>query len=570
MTRNLFAFPLICFFICLTVSSRAQNSQQGQTRLPQIQLQDYTIIGLEKVVLPRKERRILFKEIALNWSENRDIKIKESPDISFRSQNKPGISFYPVSPYVNALVDYGSFNTLGGRLEAKYPGGNIVPFVGADYRKSDGHVRNAEYTRGSVTGGIEGQLWANSTFQLVGGYGSDDQSLWSRLIPPDSSAKKKTTVWNWQAALDQKLSKQFSIFTTGQFQTTDLENRFKYTQDFLTVGAGGIFSTGNASVMLEGDLAHNNTERKIDANRPFATAFSWQTEYSLYSSKLNASLKIGNLFISAGGRAQHLKIENSTASNTYFYPLGSIDFNVQNMFSFSVKYAPGLEFQSMEQMMQAHEIADFGSFQPLKSKQRVVGLLYLNPANNVRFYLSSDYGEFENYPVVYSSYIDTSAAGFNTLNHIYPYWEYRYINNARVWENSFRAVLNLPARLLVEGWLTYRWNEITANDERGNAVLGNEIPYLPLVSALAKIEWHFLANHKLQITGEFAGERFNDVANTVKLKDYFLLGAMVNFGITKQLSLRFFGNNLLDQRYELFHTYLAPGISGGGGIEIKL
>lgn len=563
-------FLFILFSIGINLPSRAQDSQQEQTRLPQIQLEDYTIIGLEKVVLPRKERRTLFKKIGLSWQENTNVRIKESPDLSFRSPNKPGLSFTPGSPYVNALVEYGSFNTLGARVDAKYSDGNVVPFVGVDFRDSDGHVKNAEYTRAAINGGIEGQVWENNVFQLIGGYSKDEQSLWSNLIPPDSSSKKMTTTWKWQAGFDQKLSEQFSIFTAGQFQVSDLENRFKYTQNLLSVGAGGIFSSANTSILIGGDLAHNKSEREADANKPFATAFSWETEYSLYSSKLKAAWKIGNLSISSGIKAQHLKVEKSTDSKTYLYPLAEIALNVRNTTHFIVKYQPGLEFQSMEQMLRAHEIADFGSFQPLKSKHKILGALYLNASPNLRFDISSDYSEFENLPVVYSSYIDTSASRPSTLNYVYPYWEYRYINNAKIWENSFRAVLKLPEKFLVEGWLTYRWNEITTNDERGNAVSGNEIPYFPLISALAKIEWHFFENHKLQITGEYAWERFNDVTNSIKLKDYFLIGAMVNFGLTKQISLRFFGNNLLDQRYELFHTYSAPGISGGGGIEIKL
>lgn len=558
------------FFIGLTISSRAQNPPQEQTRLPQIKLEDYTIIGLEKVVLPRKERKTVFKKIGLSWSENENVRIKESPDISFRNPNKPGLSFAPTPLYVNALVEYGSFNTLGARADLKYSNGNVVPFVGVDFRNSDGHVKNAEYTRTDINGGLEGQAWKNSVFQLIGGYSKDEQSLWSSLFPPDSSAKKKATTWNWQADLDQQLSEQFSIFATGQFEKSDLENRFKYTQDLVSVGAGGIFSGGNTSILVSGDLAHNKSEREVDASKPFAAAFSWQTEYSMYSGKLKASQKIGNLSLSAGANAQHLKVEKSTDSKTYFYPLGGIAFNAQNKFCFSVNYGPGLEFQSMGQMLRAYEIADFGSAQPLKSRHRVTGLLHLNASPNLRFDISSDYGEFENFPVLYSSYVDTSISGFLTLNYVYPYWEYRYIDNAKIWESSFRAVLKLPKQFLLEGWLTYRWNEIATNDERGKAVSGNEIPYLPLISALAKIEWYFLANHKLQITGEYAGERFNDVANSLKLKDYFLIGAMLNIALTKQISLRFFGNNLLDQRYELFHTYSAPGVSGGGGIEIKL
>ena len=570
MTKTLLTYLFILGCFGIGTSARGQNSSREQTTLPQIHLEDYTIIGLEKVVLPRKQRRTFFKGIELNWSENANVKEKGSPDLSFRSANKPGLLFTTGSPYVNALLEYGTFNTLGARIDAKYAGENIIPFVGVDFRKSDGHVGNADYTRAAVKGGIEGQAWGGSVFQLVGGYSKDDQSLWSELIPPDSSMKKKSTAWNWQADLNQKLSEQLSVFTTGQFQESDLENRFNYTQNSLSVGVGGVFSNGTTSILIKGDFARNKTKREVDASKPFATAASWETEYSLYSSKLTAGYKIGNVSLSAGMRTQHLKVETNANSKTYFYPIAEFSIDARGGNHFTVRYQPGLAFESFGQMLRAHEIADFGSFQPLKTKHKLVGGLYLNASQNLHFGILSDYSEFENLPVVYSSYVDTSANGFLPLNYIYPYWEYRYINDARIWENSLRAVLRLPQRFLVEGWLTYRWNEIAASDERGTLVSGNEIPYLPVVSIQARIEWHFFENHTLQITGEYAGERFNDVANSVSLKDYLLVGAMVNFGLTDQISLRFFGNNLLDQRYELFHTYSAPGISGGGGIELKL
>lgn len=548
--------------------AQVQNSQPEKAPLPQIQLEDYTIIGLEKVVLPKKERRTLFRKTELNWTENASIREKPSPDISFRSSNKPGLLFVTGSPYVDALLEYGSFNTMSARIDAKYVGENLIPFVGVDFHKSDGHVTNADYTRAVISSGIEGHAWGGSVIQLVGGYSKDEQSLWSSAIPSDSSMKKKLTAWNWQAGLSQKLSEQFSIFTTGQFQESDLQNRFKYTQNWLSIGAGGIFSSSKASILIEGDMMRYKTKRDVDGVNPFLSALSWETEHSLYSNKASAAYKAGNIYLSAGIRAQHLKVEASSKTN--FYPIAEFRFNAQSETQFVVRYQPGLLFQSMGQMLEAHEIADFGSFQPLKAKNKVVGVFYLNASRNLHFSISSDYSEFENLPVVYSSYVDTSTAGSAPLNYVYPYWEYRYINDARIWENSLRAVLRLPQRFLVEGWMTYRWNEIATNDEGGNPVTGKEIPYLSVVSLQTRIEWYFLGNHKFEITGEYSGERFNDVANSTTLKNYFLVGAMINFELTNQISLRFFGKNLLDQSYELYRTYSAPGISGGGGIGIKL
>ena len=130
--------------------------------------------------------------------------------------------------------------------------------------------------------------------------------------------------------------------------------------------------------------------------------------------------------------------------------------------------------------------------------------------------------------------------------------------------------LRFSNSVLFDGWATYRWSEIETIDENGNAVSANKIPYLPQLEGMLKLKWYFLRNHRLQISAQYIGERFDDVANSIELRDHILIGALVNFEITRQVNLRFFGNNLLDQDHQVYHTYSAPGISGGAGIEIKL
>ena len=559
-------------FICI-LAVNGQDSQESQSTLPQIKLEDYTIIGLEKVVLPHKVRRTISKKLTFEWSQNSSIMSKESPSISFKSNEKPGMTFRNNFTHIDALLDYGSFNTFNAKLNVKLKTGDIIPFIGIDFVNSNGHTDNADFTRAKINGGIEGQLWQNSVVQLATQFRSGRQSLWSSLIPADISRRTKATVWHWQASLEQELSRQFSLFAGGYFQSFDFENRFSYNQNYLSVNTGIAFNNNNTSIKVLGELDHNNGEREFeDTNLNNASIF-WKTDYSLYSSTLRADQKIDNISLSVGINAQQLEISND--SKSYLYPMAEVSFNGQNTFYLSVRYQPGLAFQSMDQMLREYPLADFGSYQPLKLKHKIVGVLNIRASTDLTLQISGNYNEFENYPIVYSSYVDSSfiinpQLLTSTLQYVQPYWEYRYINDAKIWDNTFRMTLHLPNKILLEGWLTYRRNEFNALDERDSPVSGNEIPYLPVLSSTIKFEWYFLQKHKLQISGKYIGERYNDVANLIKLKDYFLLGASVDFIIAEQFTLRFFGNNLLDQNYELFHSYSAPGISGGAGIEIKL
>lgn len=575
MKKTAIYICVIISFALVTQSLPAQNAQDSQQdqvkKLPQIQLEDYTIVGLEKVVLPRKERRSISRQLSVNWEENELVRLKQTPTLSFRSREKPGLGFLNNYPDVDALVQYGSFNTLGANLKARFDANSVSPFVEADFRKSNGHVDQADYTKAAISSGLEGQAWANSVFQLTGRYRNDEQNLWSSIIPPDSSRKTTLELWQFQGNLNQKLSAHFTLNSGGQFQTLDFENRFNYTQDFISAGLGLNLTVDQTSVTAEGWIDHINTESESDSN----ASRLWNGEYSFYSSILDVVQRINDFSIGAGIRVQHLETARGTsgaASKTYAYPRAEIAFNAKNIFHLFARYQPGFESQCMEQMLKAQPLADFSSFQPLKIKHKVSGGLSLRSASGLVLKVNSTYEESENYPILYSSFQDTTIkiVPFQSLSYQYPYWEYRYINNARILENSLRMQLNFSNRFLIDGWATYRWNEIKTVDERGNMVSGNEIPYLPQLEGTLRLQWYFFQHHRLELKGEYVGERFDDVANSIKLKDHVLVSALVNFEIARQVNLRFFGNNLLDQDYQVYHTYSAPGISGGAGIEIKL
>ena len=62
-----------------------ETEQDSQDKdLPQIQMEDYTIIGLARVTLPQKSRKQIFKDIKINWIKNEKIYQKEHPSITFK------------------------------------------------------------------------------------------------------------------------------------------------------------------------------------------------------------------------------------------------------------------------------------------------------------------------------------------------------------------------------------------------------------------------------------------------------------------------------------------------------
>jgi hypothetical protein len=83
-------FPLLIFAQSPTDSAAASVPQPSGDVLPQIQLEDYTIIGLAKITLPQKKRTQVFRDVDIVWTSNDEILQKELPKITFQfSRIKP-------------------------------------------------------------------------------------------------------------------------------------------------------------------------------------------------------------------------------------------------------------------------------------------------------------------------------------------------------------------------------------------------------------------------------------------------------------------------------------------------
>jgi outer membrane cobalamin receptor len=95
------------------------------------------------------------------------------------------------------------------------------------------------------------------------------------------------------------------------------------------------------------------------------------------------------------------------------------------------------------------------------------------------------------------------------------------------------------------------------------------IPYNPehTIGGSLGIFW---GSGSLLISGHYESLRYDDRANLIVLKPYFLLNATVNQEIKKRLSV--FGSlrNILDKSYESFYRYPMPGFTLTLGLRAKL
>lgn len=565
-----FLFSLFPFVFSQQVEKGDTPAQTGQ--LPQIQLEDYTIIGLEKVALPRKERQSIKHPLSLFWADNAALAVKEDYNIQFKYTDiKPIISKTEGLHRIWAEADYGSYNTFGLDVKSQFRSSKIIPFFGLNYRQSDGHVSKADYKKGKLEGGLEGNVWNNGILDFQLRFRDSDQGLWSTEFPIDSTFRVKTNQFNLLGNLEQNFNPDFSGFINADISYIDHKNRFDYVQSFSSFQFGGNYGRGQTSFFFEGQFDINSSERKqvsfdyVD-DPPFA-----KIDNSILGGTVKARQKINNFSIAAGTTLQSVEQKN-VVKNTEIgvFPVAEIAFNHNEHVNLLLKYQPGYGFQSMQQLVEAFPIADFAGFYPTKIKNHAIAVLQLKPIEQLRLQLQSDFKNTESYPVVYSSYYDsTSGEPSTTLNYQYPYWEYRYIEDAQIWKNTVQIYWTVNEIMSLKGWISYYYSKINTLDSMGNRVSNNNIPYLPQLYSKLDFKWAFYKQHELRIIGEHIGERFDDVANSVKLKSYFLLNVSVKFKIIEYLALKVFGNNIFEETYQIYNTYSAPGITGGTALEFK-
>jgi vitamin B12 transporter len=92
------------------------------------------------------------------------------------------------------------------------------------------------------------------------------------------------------------------------------------------------------------------------------------------------------------------------------------------------------------------------------------------------------------------------------------------------------------------------------------------IPYMPLHAAGFSVDIPWKRGIRgyggsLVLSGHYEGQRYADTANLTMLKQYFLLNANLNQGISRNLSVFLILRNILNQSYESFNDYYMPGLT---------
>jgi len=137
------------------------------------------------------------------------------------------------------------------------------------------------------------------------------------------------------------------------------------------------------------------------------------------------------------------------------------------------------------------------------------------------------------------------------------------------WENKFRVIIPFSPGFFEKPVLSLSWTFQLSRLLSGALTFADNkrIPYMPMHTVGASLELPWKTGSFL-VSGHFESGRFAETANLVELAPCFLLGAIYNQKLNKNLSLFGKANNILNSQYVSFADYPMPGLSITLGINI--
>ncbi len=554
-------------------TAQAAAAPPGRKELPEIQLQEYTIIGLAKVTLPKKSRTRIFKDVEIRWVKNREIFKKELPSIAFDfSRVKPSIFRLYEFPWLEAGVHYGSFNSAGVQVNTQFRIKNTLPYFSTEFGRSDGHTENAGYTQAGLQAGLHQQLKPGHLLHLSTAYRFRKQGIWRdyHLFREDWEAQQ--ALWEMSGVLEQQWTGRFSSRVNGNFYRDEQKNAFQYTENGFDLAAAADVRLGSSG--LEGSAAYQSADLSAaDGNLvqlPPASGGLREYKASLFNGRLVFQQQYRMVTARLGILYQQSE-EETTRSTTVSgdrqrtTPQASLSIGFGGWGNLSFGYHPGLEFRRLREIVRENPFSDVHAIRTTNYTSRWQTALLLDLRGGFQLNLGGTVAEAENYETPLAP-ADSLAAVFTKSG--YPGWMYGVLPRVLFREMRIRLEWQAVKRLRLSGWLTLRNSEIKDSPARNST--GNELPYFPRFSGRAQAAWNFLNRHQLKLWAVYSGTRYDDLQNTTELDSYVLLNAEVVLRAGENFSFYLRGRNLLDTGYAEYFGFNGPGIHGDAGIRLRL
>ena len=551
-----------------------KKANQQKEILPEIQLKEYTIVGLAKVNLPRKFRTRIFKEVQIQWTDNQDIRRKEPPHIVFKfSHIKPILlRLYPFH-WLDSGARYGSYNTVGIHLNSQFRIKKLLPYFSARFRRSDGHLPNAQWSETGLESGIHYQISRGHLLHFGTDYRFDKRGIWRQPEIYPFQWEMRNAFWKWFGTLEQRWNPVFGTRIRGAYYIDDHENAFRYSERGVEAAVQTVLRLNRTRLVAEGEWLNAKLTRDV-GNIVFVSRdlFLWNNyQAALYSGKIALQQRWG-MFTLCGGalyqvsREKHLADGRVKADSSYLYPLTTFSVGKTGAIQFTVSYSPSAEFFRLRRRIRMLPFSDVSELRVIEYPTRWNAILLLQKKDLLKLTFEASSYRANRYPVPLAP-ADTLKLDYSLTD--YPGWIFKTVEKVKIEELTVKLDSRIVPRLYFNGWLNLRKSEIQESKILPGSVIGKQLPYFPQISGRARVEWKFYREHRWGIILRYTGSRYDDIENQMRLEPYLLLGSRLTLSLNKNIRLSLEGNNLLNSDYEIWHGFKEAGINGWVGLNFS-
>jgi vitamin B12 transporter len=447
-----------------------------------------------------------------------------------------------------ATTAFGTFRTYTERFSYGARRGKLGYLFTGDYVNSAGFRKNAEANAGNYDGKLLFDLNDRHHLTLHSGFRKSRQGTPGSIVDADTDDKQNNrrnyVDLDWEAKFDEQTGASLKIY-----QNYD-------RLEFLENTAGSIFDVANDK------FVHTTKSRgfNLQANRSFTEAYEAVAGFNYVA---------------------HYNNSTSSAKHKYAIIAGYLENKWNPTEKLRVDISARLDDYSNFGL---HTSPSWGLNYALRDNVKIHGLVgqsFRAPTFNDLYW--PDQGWAKGNPSLSPEEGTTAEAGIETKinkhlsSGLTNYWSHydnliNWADIGGVWQpiNVTAAVINgIECK-----------NTITLTDHLGiganytylkaqNAKTHNDLIYQPRHKLDLSLTARDLKDFTVQLRGQFTGTRFNDVANTVKVKQFFVLGMSASkkmgHGITVFLSI----DNMLNKKYVVTKDFPMPGFDLTSGVKIE-
>jgi len=542
--------------------------------LPQLQLQEYTIVGLARITLPQKTRGQIFKKVSINWVNNQAVLEKPTSKIDFQFSNiKPSLLRLYQFPWLNSRIYYGSFNTLGLELNSQFKVNSFLPYFTAQVAQSDGHTENAQWSVAQLRTGFHQKIGKGHIFHSGIVYEWNKKGIWRDYKQLHRDWEVQTGLWDFFTRIEQRWTERFKTQIQGRYFLDDHENAFIYKDRGFSVSAGGRLDVKNTVVEVKTEF-QNSAIKVSNGNLTQGSTILFDQErfkLKLFNGQFTLQQCLGPFKALAGVLYQtgkeELVLEGIQNNPKFIRPVASFSIGSEGLGAIRVAYRPAIELTRFRSLVRTLPFIDVRNLQLINYTSRFESEVKWQIASIFRLNIQGTIVTAENYP---SPILPGDLFRIAGQEAVYPGWKYDVLEKVQISELKGNINWQFVPKMQLDLWVNLRRSEIQKAKNLPVKAIGNSLPYFPDFSAEGSLTWELGKVSKIQFFVKYLGKRYDDPLNQIALKSVFLANSRMELALSKYIRIFVEGENLFNADYQEWSGFTEPGIRGYFGLRIVI